>query len=245
MEQVSIKKTEQLKKLREEILALQGLRVSSASEQNDIGLGAISESFPNGVFPVAAVHEFISPTKEATAATSGFISGLLSTIMHKGSCLWVSSQQLVFPSALAMFDIIPDQIIFTTIADNRKKLWVIEEALKCEALSAVVGEVNDLSFTESRRLQLAVEKSHVTGFIHRTASKPLNTIACVSRWKVQPLASSTNDNLPGVGFPRWNVELIKIRNGKPGAWHVAWTDMGFNVTANRSTSIVVPMKKTG
>ena len=37
-------------------------------------------------------------------------------------------------------------------------LWVIEEALKCEGLAAVIGEIKELSFTQSRRLQLAVEK---------------------------------------------------------------------------------------
>lgn len=41
---------------------------------------------------------------------------------------------------------------------------VMEEALKCGGLAAVVGEVQDISFTASRRLQLAVEQSGVTGF---------------------------------------------------------------------------------
>ena len=41
-------------------------------------------------------------------------------------------------------------------------MWAIEEALKCDGLAAVIGEMKELSFTNSRRLQLAVEKSHVT-----------------------------------------------------------------------------------
>jgi protein ImuA len=28
--------------------------------------------------------------------------------------------------------------------------------------------------------------------------------------------------MPGVGFPRWNVQLLKVRNGKPGAWQLEW-----------------------
>lgn len=50
---------------------------------------------------------------------------------------------------------------------TKDSLWAIEEALKCNALIAVVGEITELTFNDSRRLQLAVEKSHVTGFIHR------------------------------------------------------------------------------
>jgi protein ImuA len=26
--------------------------------------------------------------------------------------------------------------------------------------------------------------------------------------------------MPGVGFPRWNVELLKVRNGRPGTWQI-------------------------
>ena len=31
------------------------------------------------------------------------------------------------------------------------------------------------------------------------------------------------DNMPGISFPRWQVELLKIRNGKPGRWQLEWT----------------------
>ena len=99
----------------------------------------------------------------------------------------------------------------------------MEEALKCDGLSAVIGEMQELSFTASRRLQLAVEQSRVTGFILRHNPRNLNTTACVTRWKITSLPSELADDMPGVGFPRWNVELLKIRNGKPGAWQIEWT----------------------
>ena len=31
-----------------------------------------------------------------------------------------------------------------------------------------------------------------------------------------PLRCELEDGMPGVGVPRWNVELLKISNGKPG-----------------------------
>jgi protein ImuA len=98
----------------------------------------------------------------------------------------------------------------------------MEEALKCCGLSAVVGELKDLSFIASRRLQLAVEKSKVTGFVLRRDARHLNTTACVTRWQVSSLPSELMDELPGIGFPRWKVDLLKVRNGKPGSWEIEW-----------------------
>jgi len=103
----------------------------------------------------------------------------------------------------------------------------MEEVLKCNGCTAVVGEIQRLDLTASRRLQLAVEQSGVTGFILRSDLFSLNTIACVARWKVSPLRSSLPDGIPGVGYPRWNVELLKVRNGKPGAWEVEWANDHF------------------
>ncbi len=97
----------------------------------------------------------------------------------------------------------------------------MEEALKCEGLAAVIAETPELSFTASRRFQLAVEQSRVTGFVIRNNPKNLAT-ACLTRWKISSLPTVSEDGLPGVGFPRWNVELLKVRNGTPGIWQLEW-----------------------
>jgi protein ImuA len=106
----------------------------------------------------------------------------------------------------------------------------MNEALKCGALAAVVGEMKEISFTASRRLQLAVEQSQVTGFILRSNPRNVNTTACVSRWKITSLPSESVDDLPGIGFPKWRVELLRIRNGKSGVWDVQWMNGRFHQT---------------
>lgn len=100
----------------------------------------------------------------------------------------------------------------------------MNEALHCSSLVAVVGELKAISFAESRRLQLAVEESRATGFIMRQPASQLQTTACVSRWRIASLASEPIDDLPGIGSPRWHVELLRIRNGRPGAWKLHWRD---------------------
>ncbi|HTE29786.1 MAG TPA: hypothetical protein VK666_05385, partial [Chryseolinea sp.] len=103
----------------------------------------------------------------------------------------------------------------------------MDEALKCGKLATVIGEMQEMTFTASRRLQLAVEQSQVTGFILRRNPRALNATACVSRWKITTLQSETFENLPGVGYPKWRAELLRIRNGKPGIWDIKWMDGRF------------------
>ena len=160
---------------------------------------------------------------EDIAATSGFISCLFSSLMNKGGVsAWVGSSQAIFPAALKFFNVEPDKIIFINTKKPKELLWLVEEALKCEGLAAVVGEVAEVTFTESRRLQLAVEQSRVTGFLIRNNSRNINANACTARWKISPGPSILTGDLPGIGFPAWNIELLKIRNGKPGRWQMQW-----------------------
>lgn len=215
-------------KLQKEILSLQGFRTPSGGRRIDFGLGIIEKAFPNHVFPTGTVHEFLSHEPANTAATSGFITGLLNGLMKKGgACLWIGTKRTVFPPALKLFGIQPDQIIFIDLKKEKDVLWAVEEALKCESLVAVVGELNEITFSESRRLQLAVEQSRVTGFLHRSNPRSVNTLACVSRWKITSLSSELEEGMPGVGFPRWHVELSKVRNGEPGSWQLEWSEGRF------------------
>jgi protein ImuA len=226
--------------LQAEILRLQGY-MPSKSIKSDLGLGSMNIAFPGGTFPVGAVHEFLTTLPEDVAATNGFMTGLLSFLMgSSGTALWISSSRTVFPPALKHFGVQPDRIVFIDLPHQKDILWVMEEALKCSALTAVVGDLKELSFTASRRLQLAVEKSKVTGFILRQGSKP-GTTACVSRWKITSLPGELVDDLPGVGYPSWRADLLRIRNGKPGVWEVVWANGTFKVCRLAETK---PQKHT-
>ena len=221
------KRADIVEELQTDILRLEGFK-SCNVHAVDLGLGPIINAFPHGTFPVGAVHEFFSSRDEDAAATAGFISGLLKPLMgSNGTSLWISSSRKLFPPALKSFGIQPDHFIFIDLNKEKHVSWAMEEALKCGALSAVVGEVQDLTFTASRRLQLAVEQSQVTAFVLRPESRNRNTTACISRWRITSLVSQTVDDLPGVGLPLWRVELLRIRNGRPGVWDIRWVDGTF------------------
>ena len=226
-----------IKQLRTDVLSMQRHRKIS-TQVVATGLEELEKAFPDNMFPLGVVHEFISKANEDAAATSGFMMGLISQFMQKGkTCIWVSTKRTIFPPALPVFGIAPEQIIFVDVSRQKDVLWTIEEALKCGALTTVVGELAELSFTESRRLQLAVEQSKVTGFIHRYNPRSENTVACVTRWKIKPIRSDAGV-LPGVGFPRWDVQLLKVRNGKPGTWQIEWAAGQFRQIAKQT--FVIP-----
>jgi protein ImuA len=231
-----MKHLEIIEQLQKQILALEGSHQQS-DEQTGIGLGQIESAFPGKIFPRGAVHELISFSSESAAGTSGFISVILGKLLQeKACCMWIGNKRKLFPPALKSFGIDPERILFVEAWRAKDLLWTIEEALKCSALTAVVGEISELSFNDSRRLQLAVEKSKVTGFIHRQQPKQINPVACVSRWKITPVASSLQGEMPGLGFPRWEAELLKVRNGKPGKWLIQWSPRGLEYISPETIS---------
>src|SRR5215211_2829640 len=211
-----------ISRLQKDILSLQGFKPASLDAGTVSGLGLIKHAFPNATFPLGVVHEFFCTGVEDGSSSCGFISGILSWLMKKGgTTVWISSSQNIFPPALKSFGIDPHRIIFIHLKKEKERLWTMEEALKCDSLSSVVGEIGQISFTESRRFQLAVEKSQVTAFLLRLNPKNFTT-ASVTRWKIQPLPSEQEMEVPGIGFPRWDVELLKVRNGYPGKWQMEW-----------------------
>jgi len=237
-----------INKLQKEILLSEGFKPRTAETREIIGLKTIEAAFPNGVFPVGTIHEFLIAAPEQAAASGGFISGLLTALMKQGGvCLWISVSRTLFSPALKTFGIEPDQIIFVNPPREKDVLWVMEEALKYKGLTAVIAEVRELNFMQSRRLQLAVETSKVTGFVLRSDLRKLGATTCMARWQIRPIPSELGEGLPGVGFPRWQVELLKVRNGKPGSWKVEWSAGRFALIAENTIKVSLPkeIRKAG
>jgi protein ImuA len=234
-------------KLQQDILLMQGFKPAHANTVRFPGLENIEAAFSNNCITTGAIHEFLCPNMEQRATSCGFIGGLLGVLMQKGgACLWVSASRTLFPVALKQLGVVPDRIIFIDLKKEKDVLWVTEEGLKCEGLAAVVAELDNFDFKQSRRLQLVTEKSKVTGFILRRDIRKLSANACIARWQIKHLPSESIDGLPGIGFPRWQVELLKVRNGKPGTWQVEWAADKFVIESLHEQAMVIPLqRKTG
>lgn len=211
-------------RLEKEILPLQSFKNTCQSPVLDMAPGPIKAAFHQNSFPTGAIHEFIMQRPEDAAATFGFVGTLLAALMKTGrQAVWIGRDLAIFPPSLRNLGVSADKIIFLELKKEKEILWAAEEALKCEGLAAVIADTNEFNFTASRRLQLAVEQSGVTGFILLNDPRKINITTSVARWKISSLPSQPANGLPGVGFPRWQIELLRVRNGKPGSWEVECT----------------------
>ncbi|MDP4248036.1 MAG: Error-prone repair protein ImuA [Bacteroidota bacterium] len=246
---MTVSRNDMINQLRQDILLMEGYKPPAASAK-PVELGPMASAFPHGIFPVGTLHEFLTDGPENGAASSGFIAGLVAALMASGGvAVWIrspGSSGRVFPPALKYFGLDPGQVIFFDLKTEREALWAMEEALTCEGLAAVVAEIREVNFTASRRLQLAVEQSRVTGFLLRQNPRNKHTIACAARWKVSVMASEPELLMPGLGFPRWHIELERVRNGHPGSWQMEWLAGRFHpvVQEVRGSALEHP-RKTG
>lgn len=230
--------------LRQEIYRMQGQKPATDQSAGKAKLGPVLDAFPQKVFPTGAIHECITTTPATTAATTGFIAGILSGLMQdSGPCVWISPDRILFPPGFSSFGLEPDRILFVNVKKEKDICWAMETCLQMDGLSAVVSELSALDFTISRRLQLAVEKSGVTGFVLRT-NRNLHPTACVSRWQISAASSYYLQSLPGVTLPCWNVELLKIRGGSTGTWKLTWMNGSFQPVPEPTTvQYQTPLRK--
>src|SRR6266542_5640130 len=122
--------------LQREILPLEGYKPVSHGLHELAGLGVINHAFPNRQFPLGAIHEFLWADGNDKAATGGFVAGILAALMKRGgNCIWSGREPTVFPPALKAFGIDPERMVFIAAQKEKEILWVVEEALKCDALA--------------------------------------------------------------------------------------------------------------
>lgn len=190
-------------------------------------LGSILNAFPLNKFPTGVLHEFVIHHEKDVAASYGFISSLLSVMQQPHDFyLWIfpMGKSIIFPHGLTFLGINAHRCFFIKVKDQKEALWATEESLKCSALKAVIVHINDIDFKSSRRLQLTMEKSGTSAFLLRNQKITQKSTAsiCAARWCISSMPGMVEDELPGTGFPAWRVELLRVRNGKPGIWDVCW-----------------------
>jgi protein ImuA len=185
------------------------------------GAPEIDEALPWLGLPLAALHEIenASAADEDGAAVT-FLAGILARLMPVRPVLWCLQRPDLHAPGLALAGLDARRLVLLRAPNERDILWAMEEGLRSRALAAVVGEVEALSTPASRRLQLAAESAGVTGFVlHRSAGHAAAS-AAVTRWRVAALPSVSVAGEPGIGQPRWRVELRRCRGGMPQAWEV-------------------------
>lgn len=177
------------------------------------------------------VHEFYAAEPEDAPAMTGFAAGLALQRKTGGPILWLRSQRLL--SKVGAFQAngwtelggASGPILIGVISDRLMLLRAAVDALRCQALEAVIvegwGPMPELDLTASRRLVLAAEKSGVPLFLLRGDARPIPS-AAQTRWEV---AAAPSRALPGnaPGRATFDITLLRQRSGPCGlSWRLEW-----------------------
>jgi protein ImuA len=196
-------------------------------------VAAIDRVLPAGGLARGALHEILGAggDEEDGALAAAFAAGILGRLAGDGTVLWCLPRPDLYGHGLAVHGLDPAHIVLVRAPRDSEILWAMEEGLRTPGIAAVVGEVGTLAAVASRRLQLAAERSGITVFLLRRwrdsgqAARERNLPnAAVTRWRIAALPSQPLRGEPGVGRPRWRVELLRCRGGEPACWEVKKAD---------------------
>jgi protein ImuA len=197
-----------------------------------LGLAAIDRVLPGGGLARGCLHELCSAPDRAAAA--GFAAALLGRLGVDGHTVWIGPRDDLFAPGLSAQGLPPERLIVVRAGPRDARLWALEEALRSPGLTAVLAEVDRLTLTQSRRLQLAAEARGVTAFLlrpHAAADAPGGaSTAAMTRWRITPLPAAADLEAAPRAWqpPRWQVELVRCRGGRTGAWAIGWREGGFH-----------------
>lgn len=214
--------------LREKIRRIEaGTRISRGFLP--FGVPEIDARLPGGGLALGALHEVAGGANGAIhgAAAALFAAGIVART--HGHVLWCLPRHDLFAPALAQAGLHPDRVIYAETGADISILACFEEGLRHGGLVGVVAEVGKLGMTASRRLQLAAEQTGTIGIAIRRWRRQTDAAdfgqptASTTRWRVTALPSSPSE-APGVGRPRWQVELIRARASESADFEVEACD---------------------
>lgn len=232
-----------------------------------LGLPEIDEHLPWGGLAAGAVHELLdgdAPTSNSTTKIGGSLNGAVTAFaaaiagkaQHARArpVVWIAPRtgprESLYAPGLAGFGLDPSDLIAVRVPPSSQgggdfaatALWVMEEALRAPTVGLVCAEIEEMSLTASRRLQLAAETGGGMGLLLRRniAGNALPPTACVSRWRIAALPGGPAEyaNLPGA--TRWRAELLRARGGRPKTWQLEWSDDGQDKSQTAGGFALVP-----
>lgn len=179
-------------------------------------------------FPAGWAHEiWAERPDDFTPAMAYALAGLGAS---DGTILWVTSPRMVqehglpYGPGLKRFGIDPARLVIVRARDRLDALWAVEEGLKSQKLAAVVGEVEGIDLTESRRLSLTT-RERMTRCILILRSEKAPSSASYSRVALRAHTSEPpHFAAHAPGESRAHANLVKHRGGKRPHDHVLeWT----------------------
>jgi protein ImuA len=179
----------------------------------------LDAGLPQGGLARGGLHDLTFPPEEAAGAATGFAAVLLGRA--GGHVFWIAEEPDAWPPGLARFGLDPAALVLVR-ARGADALWAMEEALRSPAAAgALLVLTRPPDLTAERRLMLAAQTGGGIGLLLRPESGEAPG-AALTRWRVASLpgrGAARHD----LGDPCWQVELLRCRGGRPGAWVLSWS----------------------
>lgn len=236
-----------LESLRTQIRSLEGhhLETKDAFRILPFADPRLNAPLPQAGLPLGALHEFCASgfEGELAAAVTGFAAAFTASLLERsdGFLLWVSNQGDCYPPGLSRLGLPPARIIWVECSREAEVFGVMEEALQSRAIAAVLGEAANPSLKAGRRLDAAARLAGRPALLlrrHHSKTKAAEepSGAAATRWRVGAFAhdfagrysgnaqAAMSKEEPGVGPPRWRLDLEYCRNGRTASWIVEASD---------------------
>ena len=192
-----------------------------------LGVPEIDRTLPGCGLRLGSIHEV-----GGDEAATGFCAALLARSasagasggVRRGSLLWLARGDDLYAPGLVRYGIGAGQLLVVSrLHRQADMLWAMEEALRCRAVTGVVAETGGIGLAAGRRLMLAAEGAGVLGLVlSRSGARQrrggAGVAAAVSRWRVTGVPGGNDGR--GRAEPRWRVELLHCRGGRPSEWVV-------------------------
>ncbi len=191
-----------------------------------LGIPAVDDALGGGLAR-GALHEVAAPGEAHLTAATGFVLGLASG--GQARVCWIAEDMAKLESGapygpgLDTFSLAPERLLTVSVARPRDLLWAMEEALRCRAIGAVIGELRHgaLDAVSVRRLSLAAADSGALALLLR-AQPGSDASTAATRWiaGAAPSAARAFE----FGAPRFAAHLTRNRRGPTGSWILEWSD---------------------
>lgn len=213
-----------------------------------LGIEAIDHTLGGGLAR-GALHEIAAAGEPHVPAAAGFAAAVAgrASPSSRQCFVWIAEDMALAESGalhgpgLDTFGIAPERLVTVAVAHRRDLLWAMEEALRCRAVAAVIGEVRGgtLDGVAVRRLSLAAAESGALALLLRTAPAD-DASTAATRWIVGAAPAAPNPY--GLGAPRFAARLTRNRRGSTASWIIEWSeDDGQFILATHAQPVAQPV----
>jgi protein ImuA len=222
-----------LEELRQRLRALQKTAgIADGARTLPLGVAAIDDALGGGLAR-GALHEIAAVSEAHLPAATGFALGLAAS----RRLVWIAEDMALAESGapygpgLDAFGLAPEHLLTVAAARMPDLLWAMEEALRCRAVHAAIGELRhgEIDPVALRRLSLAAGESGALALLLRSAPARAASTAA-TRWIV---GAAPQD--------RFAVELVRNRRGTLGAWILEWSDRDEHFILAPAQPVAVPV----